>query len=389
MSEKDLYAVLGVSRGADAEEIKKAYRKMAVQYHPDKNPGDKSAEEKFKEIGQAYEILKDDQKRRMYDQHGMAGVSTSAASEGNPFQGGYGGAGFDISDALRAFMDAFGGNSGGFEDIFGGRRGGRGSRKGRDLQIKLNLTLNEIATGVEKKIKVQRLEPCPACAGSGAAAGSKPTTCRTCQGKGQVRQVNRTIFGQFVNVTNCPTCGGEGQTIDRPCQECHGEGRTRREVTLQVKIPAGVSEGNYLTLHEQGETGPHGGERGDLHVVIGEQPHPQLQRRGDNLFIQIPISVTQAALGDTIKVPALTGEESVRIESGTQSGRVYSLSGRGLPRLNSSRKGDLLVQVIVWTPTRLSRQAKDLLRQLGELEETNPPKGDRSFLDKLKESLGF
>ena len=388
MPEKDLYAVLGVPRTATAEEIKKAYRGLAVQFHPDKNPGDKSAEEKFKEVGQAYDVLKDDQKRKLYDQYGMAGVSPGAA-QGGPFQGGYGGGfqGFDISDALRSFMEAFG--EGGFEGFFGdsGRRAG--PRKGRDLQLKLNLTLEEIASGVEKKLVVHRLEQCPACKGSGAAAGSKAQTCRTCAGKGQVRQVSRSIFGQFVNVTTCPTCGGEGRTIDTPCSECRGEGRVRREVTLQVKIPPGVAEGNYLTLRGEGEIGPKGGQRGDLHIYIGETPHKLFQRKGEHLYLQVPINFVQAALGDTLKVPTLTGEESLKIDPGTQSSRVYVLPGQGLPRLNSRSRGDLLVQVIVWTPTKLSSRAKQLLQELAGQEGMTPPNGDRSFFEKFKETLGL
>jgi molecular chaperone DnaJ len=382
MSKRDYYEVLGISRSASQEEIKKAYRKLAVKFHPDKNPGDAKAEEQFKEATEAYEVLKDGQKRRQYDQLGHAAFSQGPG----PSNQGFGG--FDLSDALRAFVRDFGG-FGDIDDLFasGGRRGRRRQR-GQDLQVRLPLTLEEIATGVEKKIKLNKLKPCDVCHGSGAASGSERQTCPTCGGAGEIRQVSRSILGQFVNVTTCPQCHGEGEIITKPCPECKGEGRLRGSVTLAVKVPPGVSSGNYIPIHGAGHAAPKGGEPGDVLVVIEEKEHDLFVRHHEHLVYEMPISVAQAALGDQVTVPTLDGTASLHVPSGTQSEKIFKLAGRGLPRLNSRGRGDLLVKVTVWIPGRLTSEQKQLFEKLAETEGLKPPRTDRSFFDKLRQTLG-
>ena len=383
MSKRDYYEVLGVSKSATDEEIKKAYRKLAVQFHPDKNPGDARAEESFKEATEAYEVLKDPAKRRQYDQMGHA-----AFSQG-PGAGAQGFGGFDVSDALRAFMRDFGG-FGDLDDLFGGggRRGGRRRVRGQDLQVRLPLTLEEIASGVEKKIKLNKLKECDSCNGSGAAAGSDLKSCPTCGGAGEVRQVSRSILGQFVNVTTCPQCHGEGEIITRPCPECSGQGRVRGVTTLSVKVPAGVAAGNYIPIHGAGNAPGRGGEPGDVLVVIEEKEHDLFVRHHEHIMYEMPISVAQAALGDQVTVPTLDGTASLTIPAGTQSDKVFKLSGRGLPRLNGRGKGDLLVKVTVWIPSKLSSEQKKLFEHLAATEGLKPPRTDRSFFDRLRQTLG-
>jgi molecular chaperone DnaJ len=382
-AKRDYYEVLGVSRSASPEEIKKAYRKLAVQFHPDKNPGDHSAEEKFKEATEAYEILKDQQKRRQYDQMGHAAFSQGPG----PTQHGFGG--FDLSDALRAFMRDFGG-FGDIDDLFGASGRGRSHRRqrGQDLQVRLPLTLEEIATGVEKKIKLNKLKSCDTCHGTGQAQGARQETCPACGGAGEVRQVSRSILGQFVNVTTCPQCHGEGEIITRPCPTCEGEGRVRGTTTLTVKVPAGVASGNYIPIHGAGNAAPRGGEPGDVLVVIEEKEHDLFVRHREHLVYEMPLSVAQAALGDQVTVPTLEGTAQLHIPAGTQSEKIFKLSGRGLPRLNSRGRGDLLVKVTVWIPGRLSAEQRDLFEKLAETEGLKPPRTDRTFFDKLRQTLG-
>jgi molecular chaperone DnaJ len=386
MSPRDYYEVLGVSRDASGDDIKKAYRKLAVRYHPDKNPGDQAAEQKFKEATEAYEVLKDDSKRQQYDQFGHAAFSGPGAGAG-----GFGGmGGFDLSDALRAFMRDFGG-FGDVSDLFGG--GGRRGRRrrvvrGQDLQVCLPLTLEAIAGGVEKKIKLNKLKSCEVCNGSGAAADSGRRGCPTCGGAGEIRQVSRSILGQFVNVTTCPECGGEGEIISRPCESCSGEGRVRGSTTVTVKVPAGVTAGNYIPIRGAGNAGPRGGQAGDVIVVIEEKEHDLFIRHHDHIVYEMPISVAQAALGDEVTVPTLSGTSQLRIPSGTQSEKVFKISGQGIPHLNSRGRGDLLVKVTVWIPGKLSGEQKHLFEELAHTEGLKPPRTDRSFFAKLRQTLG-
>jgi molecular chaperone DnaJ len=357
MSTRDYYEVLGVSREASVDAIKKAYRGLALRYHPDKNPGDHDAEERFKEATEAYEVLKDSEKRARYDRFGHAGVGAGA--------GGFGGfeQGFDLSDALRAFMEDFG--FGGFGDVFGGA-GGRPRRvqKARDRQIHLSLTLEEIAQGARKRLKVRKLTQCPECSGSGAESEADVQSCPQCQGSGQVKQVVRTFLGQTVNVQICSRCRGTGQIVANPCRRCRGEGRVEGGETIEVSVPAGVMAGNFMRLEGRGDAAPPGGRAGDLLVVFDEDEHEIYFRHGNDLLCEVALSVTQASLGIKVEVPTLNGKARVSIPQGIQSGKILRLRGKGLPDLHSGR-GDLLVRVVVETPQRLSRREKDLLRDLG------------------------
>lgn len=372
MAKEDYYAVLGVSKTADEEEIKKAYRKLAVKYHPDKNPGDKSAEEKFREATEAYEVLKDPKKRAQYDQFGHAAFDTSGGFRGAGGFGGFGGAGFDISDALRAFMNDFGGDSV-FSDLFGFGGGGRGGRRGggpsrgNDLQIRLPLTMEEIATGVKKTIKVKRKDHCHVCNGTGSKSG-KRTTCQKCNGSGRIRQVAQSFFGQVIQESICPVCHGEGQVAADQCNSCNGSGLENTEITVAVDIPAGVSEGNYLNVPEKGDAGRHGGGYGDLIVLIQEKPHDTFKRHGIDISCEVDITFSEAALGTNKMVSTLDGKVSLKIPSGTQSEKVFRLRGKGLPTLHGRETGDLLVLVHVKTPEKLSKQAKELFEKLAALE---------------------
>jgi len=385
MPKRDYYEILGVAREAPDGEIKTAYRKLALKYHPDRNPNDKTAEDKFKEATEAYEILKDPQKRQTYDQFGHAGVSGQGMGG---FGGGFGG--FDISDALRAFMRDFGGFGFDFDDMFGGGGGRRERRsRGEDLRVRIELSLEEIATGVEKKVKVKKLVPCPECEGSGAAPGHGSKTCPDCKGRGQIRTLTRSLFGTIQQVRTCPTCRGTGEVISRPCTNCQGQGRVRDSETVKVEVPPGVSAGNYMNLQGKGNVGPNKGQPGDLVVLFDEKEHDQFARQGDNIICEIPISFTLAALGGETTVPTLNGDHSLKIPSGTQSGKVFKLRGKGIPHLHSHGSGDELIRVTVWTPTELSSEDKMLLKELNSSESFKPPKGDKSFLAKLRESLGL
>ncbi|MCP4634258.1 MAG: molecular chaperone DnaJ [candidate division Zixibacteria bacterium] len=388
MAKRDYYDILEISRDVSEDAIKKAYRKLAVKYHPDKNPGDKEAEEKFKEATEAYEVLKDSQRRTQYDQFGHAGVSGQGGFQ--DFSGGFGG--FDLSDALRAFMRDFGG-FGGFEDFFGGQTGRGGGRRrthqqGEDLQLKLSLTLEEIASGVEKKIKLKRFIKCEGCGGSGAEKGAGYKTCPQCNGSGELRRVSRTFLGQVVNVTACNMCSGEGRIIANPCKACDGDGRIRGESTINVKVPAGVSAGNYIPIRGSGNVGRRGGPAGDAIVIIDEKNHPVFERRGDDLVSEIAINYPLAAMGGEIEVPILNGKVKLKIPPGTQSGKVFRLRGKGLPRLQGYSHGDQLIVAIVWVPDKLSNEEKELLKQLAKIQGDKPSKTDKSFFDKLRQTIG-
>ena len=382
MSKRDYYEVLGVAKGATEEEIKKAYRKLALQHHPDRNPGDKSAELKFKEATEAYEVLRDAEKRARYDRFGHEGVSgTAGAGRGADFSG------FDLADALRAFMRDFGGDLGGFEELFGPGGGRRpGAERGDDLQVRLKLTLEEIATGVQKKIRVRHLRACTDCGGKG---GTGEVTCAQCKGAGRVRHVQQSIFGQFVNVATCPACGGAGKTMSKPCKTCGGDGRVSHSDTIAVDVPPGVGNGNFIPLRGLGDAGPRGGPEGDLIVLIEEKEHPLFERDGRDLHIEVPVHFATAVLGGKAETPSLEGEALlVDVPSGTASGTVLRVRGRGLPGLRGGGRGDLLVRVVIWVPDRVSAEDRKLLEELRRSESLKPPKPGKTIFDRVKDAFG-
>lgn len=381
----DYYERLGIGRDASTEDIKKAYRKLALKYHPDRNEGSKEAEAQFKEVTEAYEILRDSEKRTVYDRFGEQGL------RGSPGSPGFGG--FDFSDAIEVFMRDFGGFAG-FEEIFGGRRG-RGGRaeagKGQTIRVRLPLTLKDVATGVSKKIRVALLEPCDPCGGSGAAPGSSPVPCRNCGGSGEERQVQRSVFGQFVSVAPCRACGGEGRTIEEVCTACRGEGRVRDTHELEVEVPAGVSSENFLTLRGQGNAGPRGGPKGDVIVLLEVQDDPRFKRDGENLLYELPVTFSQATLGDALEVPTVEGTVRLTVPPGIQSGEVLRLRGQGLPGLHGRGRGDQLVRVRIWTPQKLTKEQERVLREFQELEDPPPEDAvkeeERGFWSKVKEAF--
>ncbi|NNC85808.1 MAG: molecular chaperone DnaJ [Bacteroidia bacterium] len=386
MAKRDYYEILGVGKDADASEIKKAYRKMALKYHPDKNQGDTAAEEKFKEAAEAYEVLSDDNKKQRYDRFGHQGMGGAGA-------GGFGGGGMSMEDIFSQFGDVFGGHSNPFEQFFGGGAGGgrtsqRGSaRRGSNLRIKVSLTLKEIAEGVEKKIKVNKQKSCDTCNGSGAENASSFSSCDMCRGSGYVRKVANTILGQMQTTSTCPKCNGEGQTISSKCKTCHGSGIQRGEEVISIHIPAGVEEGMQLSVSGKGNAGERGGHAGDLLIVIEEEPHEHLIRDGNNLIYELFVSFLDVSLGTKTDVPLIDGKAKIKLEPGTQSGKILRLKGKGLPPLNGLGKGDLLVNVNVWTPQNLSSEERDTLEKLKESEnfKPNPRKGDKGFFDRMKE----
>ena len=371
MSKRDIYEVLGVSKGASEAEIKKAYRKLAVKYHPDKNPDDKEAEKKFMEAAEAYEILKDPKKKAQYDQFGHAAFEQGGGGGGfSGFGGGFGGAGFDLSDALKAFMGA--GGSDGFSDMFGfgggrTRRGSRGGRRGNDLQVRVKLTIEEISEGTKKKIKVRRKDSCSDCNGTGSKSGRK-STCKQCGGAGRVRQATNSFFGQIVQEVACPVCHGEGSIVSDPCNKCGGSGRSTKETTVSVSIPAGVAEGNYINVPSKGDAGLNGGPAGDLIVVIEEKKDNFFERHGIDIFCTVNISFSDAALGTTKVIPTIGGKVSLKIPSGTESENIFRLRGKGLPVLQGSQRGDQLVKVHVESPKKLSKEMKSLYQKIKEIE---------------------
>jgi len=385
VSRRDYYEVLGVARDAAEQDIKSAYRKLALKFHPDRNPGDEAAEEQFKEAKQAYEILSDASKRTAYDQYGHAGLGQTAG-----FGGGFGGFGaFDLGDALRAFMRDFGGGSI-FDDFFGmgGGAGRRQANRGEDLRVRIELTLEEINIGVEKTIRVNRQVRCETCGGSGMAAGASHKTCPQCKGAGQVRTLTRTFLGTVQQVSTCNVCRGAGQVISQPCAVCGGHGRHKGTSKVTITVPPGVSSGNYMALDGMGNAAPNNGEPGDLIALFEEQSHDLFTRHGDDILYELPISFVTAALGGEVEVPSLNGTERLTIPVGTQSGKVLKLRGKGIPHLHSSGRGDQLVQIIVWVPTRLTAEEKRLLARLEKSEGFKPPRADKSFLEKLRETLG-
>jgi molecular chaperone DnaJ len=386
MAKRDYYEVLGIDRGADADTIKSAYRKLAMKYHPDRNPGDKASEENFKEAAEAYEVLKDQQKRQVYDQYGHAGLGQGGGFGGGGFQG-YGA--FDLGDALRAFMRDFGGAGGGgsiFDEFFGGGR--QRSNRGEDLRLRIQLTLEEIADGVEKTLKVNRMVACQTCDGTGVAAGSSKQTCHQCRGAGQVRTMTRTFLGTIQQVSTCNVCRGTGEVIAQPCKTCNGEGRHKGSSKVTINVPPGVSSGNYMTLDAMGNAATHGGQPGDLVAIFEEEEHSLFTRHGDDIILEVPISFTTAAMGGEVEVRTLKGSDRLKIPGGTQSGKVLRMRGLGIPHLHRNGKGDQLVQVMVWVPTKLSSEDKEILRKLERSETFTPPEADKSFFGKLRETLG-
>jgi molecular chaperone DnaJ len=381
---RDYYEILGVARNADADAVKKAYRRLALEHHPDRNNGSKDAEERFKEATEAYEVLRDPERRSAYDRFGHAGVKAGAGAGG-------GFSGFDFADALSVFMRDFGGF--GVEDLFGGggrRRSGR--PRGSDLRMRVPLTLVDVANGTKKTVKLRVHEPCAECDGSGAARGTAPVSCDTCGGAGEVRRVQRSILGQLVSVTPCPSCGGEGQRIAEACKQCGGRGVDSREKKVEVEVPPGVSTGDYVTLRAQGNAGQRGGARGDVVVVLEIEEDPRFVREGPDLLHELFVTFTQAALGAEVEVPTVTGTAAVKIGAGTQSGHMLRMRGKGLPQLRGGSRGDLIVRVNVWTPTDLSDEQERLLRQLAAIESDLPAEPrrehDRGLWSKIKEAFG-
>ncbi|MDR1525875.1 MAG: molecular chaperone DnaJ [Tannerella sp.] len=378
MAKRDYYEVLGVNKSATADEIKSAYRKKAIQYHPDKNPDDKDAEEKFKEAAEAYDVLSSPEKRQRYDRFGHAGVGNSAAG------GGFSGGGMSMDDIFEQFGDLIGGHFGGFGS-FGGfgnrsRSGGRTTQRGSDLRVKVKLNLKEIAHGVEKKIKVNKYVACTACHGSGAVDDKSVTTCQTCRGSGYVTHVSNTILGQMQTQSVCPACGGQGKTIINKCHECNGEGVVRDDEVISINIPAGVMEGMQLSVRGKGNAARRGGMNGDLLVLIEEEQDKELIRDENDLIYNLLLTVPQAMLGDTIEVPTVEGRAKVRIDAGTQPGKVLRLRGKGLPSVNGYGSGDLLVNVSVYIPEVLSSDEKAKIRQLQSSPNFQP---DQSIKDKI------
>jgi len=377
MSKRDYYEVLGVSKSATPEEIKKAYRQKAIQFHPDKNPGDKASEEKFKEAAEAYEILSNAEKKQRYDQYGHAGM-------GN--QGGFSGQHMTMEDIFSSFGDIFGGGGfGGFSGFGGSSRGQRVNR-GSNLRIKVTLNLSEVANGCEKKLKVKKYVSCDSCHGSGAKGSSGHTTCSTCKGSGQVTRISNSIFGQIQQSSVCPTCNGEGKIITQKCEKCYGEGLVQGEEVVTIKIPAGVGEGMQLSVGGKGNAARRGGIPGDLLVLIAEEDHPELIRDENDLIFNLFLSFPDLALGLTAEIPTIDGKVKVKIEAGTQPEKILRLRGKGIPDVNGYGKGDLLVKIHAWVPQKLTSEEKKQLERLQTLPNFQVPEEtrERNFFDRVK-----
>ncbi len=381
MEKRDYYEVLGVDKNASADQIKKAYRKKAIEFHPDKNPGDKEAEDKFKEAAEAYEVLSNEEKRARYDQFGHAGMG-GAAGNGGPY--GYGG-GMSMDDIFSMFGDIFGGHAGGFGGFGGfGGGGGQSSRRrfrGSDLRVRVKLTLAEIATGVEKKFKLKKDVTCTHCSGSGAEGNSGSETCSTCNGSGSVIRNQQTILGTMQTRATCPTCHGEGKVIKNKCKVCAGEGTTQGEEVVTVKIPAGVADGMQLSMSGKGNAGKHNGIPGDLLIQVTEEPHPDLVRDGNDVVYNLVISIVTATLGGTVEIPTIDAKAKVKIDAGTQPGKVLRLRNKGIPDINGYGTGDLLVKINVYIPEALSKDERKLFNQLENSKNIEP---SSTFKEKIK-----
>jgi len=379
MGKRDYYQVLGINKDATAEEIKKAYRKQALKYHPDKNPGDAEAEEKFKEAAESYQVLSNSDKKARYDQYGHAGLGGSGS--------GFGGAGMNIEDIFSHFGDIFGdfgfGGFGGSSRSRGGQRVNRGS----NIRVRVKLSLDEIAKGTEKKIKVKKYVGCNSCNGTGAANGSSYSTCSTCNGSGQVTRISHTFLGQMQTSGVCPSCNGEGKIITQKCTECYGEGLTKGEEVIPLNIPAGVTEGMQLSVSGKGNAARRGGMSGDLLVVIEEQEHPDLVRDGTDLLYNLFISFPEATLGGPVEIPTLDGKVKVKVTAGTQPGKILRLRGKGIPDVNGYGKGDLLVKINVWVPKNLNREEKKTMEELIGADNfaPDPSKAEKTFFRRMRD----
>ena len=380
MTKRDYYEILGINRNATKDEIKKAYRKLAMQYHPDRNPDDKEAEEKFKEAAEAYEILSHDDKRNNYDRFGHEGVRGST----------FGSEGFSsVNDIFSHFSDIFGGSSI-FDEFFGGSQRGRTRRRGggtpgSDMRVTLKLNLEEIATGISKKIKIKKQVKCNDCNGTGAQAGTSLKTCPVCNGAGEVKTVSRSVFGQFVNITACHNCNGEGQVVDSPCRKCSGDGRVQDETTINIEVPAGVQDGNYMTLRGEGNSGKRGGQSGDIIVVFQELPHDNFIRENDDIIYNLFVTFPQAALGAEVEVPTLTGKAMLKVDPGTQPGKMLKMKGKGIRHLNYSGSGDQIVRINVAIPQKLNSKEKEIIKKLSEMPnvKTSSENEKKNFFSKF------
>lgn len=374
---KDYYEVLGVEKGASEEELKKAYRRLAKQYHPDLHPNDKEAEEKFKEINEAYDVLKDPDKRARYDQFGFSGVDPNfgGGAGGDPF----GGAGFDVSDIFDSFFGGFGG---------GRRSNPNAPRRGTDIEATVVISFEEAAKGCRKEVTFQQIETCDECHGSGAAAGSSPTTCPQCHGTGQIRINQRTPFGVMQTARTCDRCGGKGKIVENPCKKCGGTGRIRHHRTIEINIPAGIDNEQILNVSGKGNAGLNGGPNGDLHVYVSVRPHELFERRGNDVWCEMPITFVQACLGAEVTVPTLDGKVRYTIHEGTQPGDVFKLKGKGIPILGGRGRGDQYVQVTIEVPKNLNQKQKEALRNFDELTDEKNYQKNKKFFTRLKELFG-
>jgi molecular chaperone DnaJ len=377
MGKRDYYEVLGVSKEATKDEIKKAYRKQALKYHPDKNPGDKKSEENFKEAAEAYEVLSSDEKKARYDRFGHAGMGNNG--------GGFSGQGMTMDDIFSSFGDIFGDAFGGFGG-FGGARRGRRVNKGSNLRVKVKLTLQEIAAGAEKKIKVNKYDTCNSCGGTGAADASSLSTCSTCHGSGHVTRLTNTMLGQMQTTSVCPSCGGEGKTITKKCTACYGEGIVQKEEIIKINIPAGVGKGMQMTVGGKGNAPRRGGVNGDLLVVIDEEEHPELIREGNDLIYNLFISIPDAVLGTHVEVPTVDNNVKIKIDPGTQPGKILRLRGKGLPEVNGYGRGDLLVNVNVWIPKNVNKDELKIFEKFKDSDSftPNPDKNDKGFFERMR-----
>ena len=375
----DYYEILSVTRTATDEEIKAAYRRLAMKWHPDRNNGSQESEDRFKEMTEAYDVLRDPQKRAAYDRYGEAGLRAGSMPGGFHH--------FDLSEALNIFMRDFGFGTG-FGTMFGEPRESGSVRTGTDVKVSVQLTLEEVAQGVEKTVSLKLLDPCDRCDGQGAEPGSKAQVCQSCGGAGEVRRAQRSFFGQFITVAPCPTCKGEGSVIAAPCKKCRGEGRLRADHDIKVQVPAGVATAQYMTLRDVGNAGARGGARGDIHVVFEVSEDPRFERDGEDLYTEVLTTYAQLVFGADVTIPTVTGSVVLSVPAGTQSGQIFHLRGRGLPRVNTSGTGDLHVRVQLWTPDRLTEREAELIKDLASVQKSVPVDRGKSFWTRMRDALG-